>query len=152
MSPIVSALLVYMKLPVDKIQQAAEAELNNRKQVGEADESGLRNMAKDMRANSSATFAFTQNISAVTAFIQHAQADVGTVDKLAAKAAKLGCEPVKLATIPATLHKHDVGAWLAKFGNGKVAKPATAVKAVKPAPVAKVAPVATAFLPNPVLA
>lgn len=120
--------------------EACEAELNRRTVVSQT-ESGLRNVKADMVAKSSATVEFTQNQSVVTAFIEYAQADVGTVDKAVAKLRKLTGKDTAIAgtlELPASYKGHDIAGWIAKLEAKSKAKPEVKPE-TKPAPAAPVA-------------
>jgi hypothetical protein len=111
------ATLVSAKHDIARIEQACEAELNRGKLV-ETVESGLRVNKKEQAGKSSLTAEFTHAANAVTAFIDYGQAECGAVDKMNAKAAKLGFSSGKLESIPATFKGQDIAAWVAKFANG----------------------------------
>lgn len=113
MSPLFTAYAIANGLDCERLNQSAESVLNERK-VASQESSGMKFIKKDMRAESSETVTYTQVACVVTAFIQYAEDEVGTLAKTAAKAEKLGFAPLVLESIPATVHGQDIAPWLAK--------------------------------------
>lgn len=114
LSPLFIAYAGIRKLDVDKIVQACESVLNAREEVGR-ESSGTRNEKKTRLAKSSETVNYVTDSNVVTAFIQYAESEVGSLDKAVAKAGKLGLVGSTLADMPATLHGFNVNEWLLKF-------------------------------------
>lgn len=127
-SKLVVSLLVSMNLDTDRISQAIGAWQGQRRLVS-SESLGTKNGKKSKLAIGGQLDKYESPTCAVSAFVQYAESEVGTVDRMSAKAGKLGLE-VKLTTIPATLSGQDVGAWLAKFAKPE-AKPEAEVKPVK---------------------
>lgn len=113
-SGLVSGLLVGLGLSVDKVVQACEATLNSRTEISN-ESGGLKNKPKDMRAESTATIGYVQSLTVVTAFIEYAEAKAGKVDKLAARAVKLG-GALALSEIPEKFAGEMIRDWAVKTG------------------------------------
>jgi hypothetical protein len=114
LSPVFVALANIRKLDVDAIVQACESVQNDR-QIASKESSGTRNVKKSGVAESAETVNYFTQSNVVTAFIQYAEAEVGSLDKAIAKAEKLGLGGMTLVDMPATLHGQDVAGWLGKF-------------------------------------
>jgi soluble cytochrome b562 len=121
-SPLFVGYAGIRKLALDKIVQACEA-VQNARQIASKESSGTLNRKSKQLAESAETVNYTHQMNVVTAFIQYAEAEVGSLDKANAKLEKLGCAGATLTDIPATLHGFDVNAWLQAFAIEPAAKP-----------------------------
>ena len=130
------ALANIRKLDVDAIVQACESVQNDR-QIASKESSGTRNVKKSGVAESAETVNYFTQSNVVTAFIQYAESEVGSLDKAIAKAEKLGLGGMTLVDMPATLHGQDVAGWLGKFAKEAPAKPEEKAPEAKPEAPAK---------------
>lgn len=142
MSALVAAIIP--KTSHKQVIEACEASLNRRVEMSR-ESSGTKNQKKTGQAVSSETVEYATKSDVVTMFIELCEHEVGTIDRMVAKSAKLGLTGAKLEKLPASYKGADIAGWIAKMAEKPAkpakSKPATPAQGATSAPKTESAPV-----------